>query len=64
MKRWMADELRFNSDEYDDCGEVKRTKLGEAWADVSNWEEEQIPDDVWDAAHEVATWWEARDEAV
>lgn len=54
--RWMRAELSDDPSSYLDCGEVDCTSLGEAYADA-NGVGEEIPDDVWDAAFEVAEWW-------
>ena len=59
IKRWMRAELQNDIESYLDCdgATVLRTQLGEAYADAHDLDED-IPDDVWDAAHEVGVWWE------
>lgn len=53
-KRWMQRELVLDAESYMDCGEVNATKLVEAYADVMDHEDEEIPAEWWDAGAEVA----------
>lgn len=57
IETWIRRELVMNADDYTDCGEVQRTQLGEAYATAHDLGE-TIPEEVWDAAHNAATWFE------
>ena len=56
---WMRNELRFDPDAYDDCGEIDRTLLAENAADALELYADDfdatIPEWVFELAHDIAT---------